>query len=199
MVALIYVVKWQKRGPPHAHILMIADATCKPKTSEVYDSIVCAKIADKKNFLGLHRLVTTLMMHGPCGSGNANSPCMVDGKCSKNFPKDFIESIVADSDGCPRYRRRNDGRHVVDGGVTLDNRHVVPYNPYLSLKYNAHINVEICSNIKACKYLSKYVYKGPDMASVALTSASNEDSKKEPVDEIRKFVNSRFNTAPEGM
>ena len=178
MIALIYVIEWQKRGPPQAHILMIADTKCKPKTPEDYDSIVCAEIADGEQFPEQHKIVTTLMMHGPCGSVIANSSCMVDGKCSKNFPKDFIESTVADSDGYPQYRRRNDGRHVVCRGVTLDNRHVVPYNPYLSLKYNAHINVEICSSIKACKYLCKYVYKGPDMASVAMTSASNEDSKK---------------------
>ena len=49
IVALIYVVEWQKRGPPHAHILMIADATHKPRTPEDYDSIVCAEIPDECN------------------------------------------------------------------------------------------------------------------------------------------------------
>jgi hypothetical protein len=38
----------------------------------------------------------------------------------------------------------------------------VPYNLYLSTKYHAHINVEICTTIKAVKYLYKYVYKGHD-------------------------------------
>ena len=38
MVAPINVVEWQKRGLPDAHILMIADATCKPKAPEDYDS-----------------------------------------------------------------------------------------------------------------------------------------------------------------
>ena len=35
--------------------------------------------------------------------------------------------------------------------------YVVPYNPYLTKKYNAHNNVEICSGNKYCKYLYKYV------------------------------------------
>lgn len=41
----------------------------------------------------------------------------------------------------------------------VDNRSVVPYNPYLLEKYDAHMNVEICSSITSVKYLYKYVYK----------------------------------------
>jgi hypothetical protein len=43
---------------------------------------------------------------------------------------------------------------------------VVPYNPYLSLFFNCHINVEVCSSIAIVKYLYKYVYKGHDRAQV---------------------------------
>ena len=32
----------------------------------------------------------------------------------------------------------------------------------MSTKFNAHINVEICTTVKACKNLYKYVYKGND-------------------------------------
>ena len=89
--------------------------------------------------------------------------------------------------------------------VPLYNRYVVPYNAYLSKKYNAHINVEICSMITSCKYLYKYVYKGPDMASVAICEQQPEQSQNAspqeiaPVhkewDEIKRFVNARFVTA----
>ena len=80
--------------------------------------------------------------------------------------------------------------------IPLDKRSVVPYNPYLSKKYNAHINVEICSSIRSCKYLYKYVYKGPDMASVAIEvqSSESDQEKRKDVDEINKYVNSRFMT-----
>ena len=37
----------------------------------------------------LFQIVTTCMMHGPCGSSNPNLPCMEDGKCTTHFPKDF--------------------------------------------------------------------------------------------------------------
>ena len=144
------------------------------------------------------------MMHGPCGTSNLSSPCMVNGKYSKKFPKDFTKQTLADADGYLRYQRRNDGQSVIKNGVTLDNRYVVPYNPYLSTKYNAHINVEICSSIKSCKYLYKYVYKGPDMASVSTEiqnkkpSEGHSDSTEKNNDKIKKFVNSRFLTATEG-
>ena len=51
-------------------------------------------------------------------------------------------------------------------GRTVDNSWVVPYNPYLSLRYKAHINVEFCSSPKAVKYLCKYTHKGNDRAMV---------------------------------
>ena len=112
MVALIYVIEWQKRGPPHAHILGICDKGSKPRTLDDYDSIVCAEIPDQQQFPELYKAVTTLMMHGPCGLSNLKSPCMVDGKCSKQFPKEFVEKTYAAADGYPCYRRRNDGKFV---------------------------------------------------------------------------------------
>ena len=157
MIGLIYVIEWQKRGPPHAHILGICDAQSKPRTLEDYDSIVCAEIPDENQFPELYKIVTKFMMHGPCGISNPNSPCMEDGKCTKRFPKDFVESTYT-GNGYPHYRRRQDGKQVMKYGVQFDNRYVVPYNSYLSKKYNAHINVELCRTIQSCKFLYKYVY-----------------------------------------
>ena len=95
MTALIYVIEWQKRGPSHAHILSICDRDSKPRTPEDYDSIVCAEIPDKHKFPELYKNVTTLMMHGPCGLSNPKSPCMADGKCTKQFPKDCRKNICS--------------------------------------------------------------------------------------------------------
>jgi hypothetical protein len=66
------------------------------------------------------------------------------------------------------YRRRDNGNTVTVRGQTLDNRWVVPYNPTLLLEFEAHINVEICSSVRAVKYLYKYVYKGHDRATVEI-------------------------------
>ena len=60
------------------------------------------------------------MMHGPCGTSNPTSPCMVDGLCSKQFPKEFVDKTFAGTDGYPHYRWRNDGKQVVKGDAQLD-------------------------------------------------------------------------------
>ncbi len=51
-----------------------------------------------------------------------------------------------------------------NSGFVFDNRWVVPYNPYLTMRYQCHINVAVYSSITTMKYLYKYVYKGHDCA-----------------------------------
>ena len=41
MVALRYVIEWQKQGPPNAHILGICDSANKPRTIADYDCCLC--------------------------------------------------------------------------------------------------------------------------------------------------------------
>ena len=132
MCALICVVEWQKWGPPHAHILAICDPANKPWSTDDYDLIVSAEISDPNTHPQLHAIVTKFMMHGPCGTANPKSPCMVDGHYSKRFPKDYVKDTNAGSDGYPHYRRRDTGKCVNKSGVLLDKKYVVPYNPYLS-------------------------------------------------------------------
>jgi len=55
-------------------------------------------------------------------------------------------------------------------GFVFDNRWVVPYNPYMTMWYQCHINVEVCNSITALKYLYKYVYKGHDRALAVVQS-----------------------------
>ena len=158
----VYTIEFQKRGLPHADILLILCDTATPRDIVEYDRIVCAELPDPVLQPRLHAIVKRCMIHGPCGVAKKSAPCSRDGRCSKRFPKAFSAITTNAEDGYPVYRRRDNGRVVNVGGAQLDNRWVVPYNPYLLLKFNAHINVEICSTVSAVKYLYKYVYKGRD-------------------------------------
>ena len=51
---------------------------------------------------------------------------------------------------------------------------MVLYNPYLTWKYQAHINVEVCASVQAVKYIHKYIYKDNDRTIVQLQQSNDE-------------------------
>ncbi len=188
VIAHVHVIEFQKRGLPHAHILMILAPEDKPKTPEDFNRLVCAEIPDKNLQPKLFETVSRNMIHGPCGILNPQSPCMIDGKCSKHYPREFVEVTTTNKYGYPLYRRRNNNKSITKNRVIIDNRWIVPYNPYLCQKYDCHINVEICSSIRSVKYLYKYVYKGHDRVIISI---KNSD------DEITNYLNARYVSASE--
>lgn len=190
--ALIYVIEFQKRGLPHAHILLTLCSADQIETHADIDRVVCAEIPDINVDPLLHELVKKHMMHGPCGDLNPTSVCMSDGKCKKEFPKDFCESTRDRANGFPIYRRRDNGVSVDVRGSTLDNRFVVPYNPYLLAKFNCHINVEVCNTVRSVKYIYKYVYKGYDCASLEFGRVNNGANEVVQINEIDNFLNGRY-------
>ncbi|XP_025192330.1 uncharacterized protein LOC112592482, partial [Melanaphis sacchari] len=188
--AFVYTIEFQKRGLPHAHILIILHEDSKLLTAEDVDDVVCACLPDPETDRRLFNSVTSHMIHGPCGQLNRNSPCMVDNTCSKNYPKEYSEETLYISDGgYPTYRRPNNGLVANVRAQQVGNEFVVPYNPYLLIKYDAHINVEVCSTVKSVMYLYKYVYKGHDAATVEVWNG----------DEIENYINSRYVSPPEAV
>ena len=194
----MHTIEWQKRGLPHAHILLWLK---EPIRANDIDKIISAEIPSLKDDPELFAVVTSCMIHGPCGKQNKNSPCMRDGKCSKKFPKEFTEHTKTDGEGYPDYKRRspdNGGRQVkiVRAGkeYIVDNSWVVPFNSELSKFFDAHINVEVCHTVKLIKYVLKYVNKGSDMAVYGLVE---EKQPKNPNDEIEKWQLARHISSSE--
>jgi len=83
----------------------------------------------------------------------------------KGTQKEFLDETRQGNDSYLEYRRCFQEPMYVNRNVNVDNRWVVPYNPWLLLKYDCHINVEVCSSIKNIKYLHKYVYKSQKSSS----------------------------------
>lgn len=174
---MIYTIEFQKRGLPHAHILIFLHPDYKYPSSEDIDRIISAEIPDDITDHVLYNHVKSLMIHGPCGALNSNSTCMQDGKCIRYFPKKYSDRRFHDEDGYPLYRRRNNGRVIKKGDIDIDNRYVVPYNPYLLKLYNAHINVEWCNQSRSIKYLFKYVNKGHDRVTASFYQSSADNTE----------------------
>lgn len=208
VVADFKVIEFQKRGLPHAHILLVLAPTCKPTSPRDYDYIVSAEIPDPHLHPAAYDTVTRMMMHGPCGELFPQAPCMVNGRCSKRYPKEFVEETTTGPSGkYPIYKRPNNGRtYRVSNLVSLDNRWVVPHNVPLCTKYNAHINVEICTGVQAVKYLYKYVFKGHDKALVSMRRSLRQGQRQqasaqrqEQVNEIQLYQEARYVSASEAI
>jgi len=106
------VLEHQGRGAPHVHIIMwVADCPGKG-TAEWVNKYTSAEFpfpppptatgeaADQQR--RLCDMVSKLMVHR-C---NDDGPCMVDGRCTKRFPKQFSEETVIGDGTYPAYRRR---------------------------------------------------------------------------------------------
>ena len=200
----LYSIEWQKRGLPHAHILLWLKMEYKIRATDI-DSVISSELPNPNEDPDLFAIVAKQMVHGPCGPMNPCSPCMKDSKCTKGFPKQFIQDTQTDHNGYPLYRRRkpNDGGftaqlRVKQAGQTgvydevqIDNRWVVPYNKFLCRAFNAHINVELCMSIKSIQYVLKYINKGCDMATFAVQDNASGN------DEIARFQTGRYVSASE--
>ncbi|KAK8792732.1 hypothetical protein WA158_002607 [Blastocystis sp. Blastoise] len=199
--ALLYSVEFQKRGLPHSHILIILDTNSKYRTEDEVDSIISAEIPDKESTPLLYELVKKHMIHGPCGPDYDTNCVCIDrstGKCSKRFPKEYIEQTNCHLNSYPLYQRRNIPDRTITlirshNTYTIDNRWVVPYNPYLLLKYQAHINVEVCCNIQSTKYIYKYALKGNDSVIAQLRRVNDNGI----VDETQAYLDCRYVSPPE--
>ncbi|XP_058790182.1 uncharacterized protein LOC131663668 [Phymastichus coffea] len=186
VASYVYVIEFQKRGLPHMHLSIILEQGYKITTSDIVDTFISAEIPIKIRNPRLYDIVIRNMVHGPCGNW-----CMKEGKCSKNFPKEFQQETTMDENGYPYYRRTDTGTsYKCPNGHKIDNRWVVPYCAKLLLIFDCHINVEIVSSIKAVKYLYKYIYKGHDAATVVIGQAENGATIEH--DECRNFIETRY-------
>ncbi|XP_076036527.1 uncharacterized protein LOC143022269 [Oratosquilla oratoria] len=193
--AHLYSIEWQKRGLPHVHILLWMK---RKVTENTVSSLISAEIPDKKKHPELYDIVTTNMIHGPCIGYDESSVCCNGkkndrGTCQKDFPKQCRSAIKFGNNGYPLYRRRAVGeggfsfvKKLKGQEVTIDNSWVVPYNPYLCLRFNSHINVECSNSIKAIAYVTKYVNKGCDRVLFTKTEGTEE------INEIKNFTDARF-------
>lgn len=100
----MYSIEWRNRGLPHGHILIWLMNKIR---AEGIDRIISAGIPDPDVDPQLFQIVTTNMIHGPCGALNSNSPCMDNGKCTKRFPKNLLPETITGNYGYPLYRRRS--------------------------------------------------------------------------------------------
>jgi hypothetical protein len=199
VIGYAYTIEWQKRSLPHCHITLILAPGDKIESPQDIDRVVSAELPQPEDVRDtsqneLLKLVLKHQIHGPCLE-DRTQPCLdTEGVCTRQYPKQFSSETLPLTDGYPTYRRRapkliqteprNKWRfkfrvtRTVKGRkkkIDIDNSYVVPYNPYLLLKYRAHINVEVVTNTGGVKYLYKYVYKGNDRVMYSIVLKVNRN------------------------
>uniref|UniRef100_A0A183C4Y9 ATP-dependent DNA helicase n=1 Tax=Globodera pallida TaxID=36090 RepID=A0A183C4Y9_GLOPA len=213
--AWFYSVEHQERGLPHIHLCLILDFARMHMSMEDYiDDYISAEIpelprdGDNSHAARLQRLFRRFIldnMYHTC------SPryCLVDGKCTKHFPRPFAEQTVIDDRIVGvQYRRRPPAQSeserlqsperfacAVSG---KDNRFVVPHNRFLAL----NINVEWIQGDACIKYVLKYVMKGCQLAFVQIvndTTATTAGTVVVNYDEFRQIRMARYQTPNEAL
>jgi len=188
-VAYVYVIEFQKRGLPHIHCLIFLKEPYKLLTPKAIDSCISARWPDPETEPFLFETVKKCMVHGPCRALNPNAPCMVNGKCSKGYPKNFQGFTTMDGHGYPLYMQPDDGWAYEVGGVMVDNWWIVPYSPFLCGDFDCHINVECAVSLGTFKYAFKYIQKGPDLAALEVNRH----------DEVKRWIQGHYISAPDAV
>ena len=82
--AVVYTIGFQKRGLPHAHILIWLKAGRENVCFNEIDKFVSVELLDRIIDHEGYKLVEQHMMHGPCELDKPNNSCMKNGICTKN-------------------------------------------------------------------------------------------------------------------
>jgi hypothetical protein len=112
--ALVYTIKYQKRGLPHAHIIIFLAGGHAFSESEAIDNLIRAKLPNRAlNPDGsLTEIVKQVMVYSLCGPLKPGAVYMKKAHANvlltyfKRFPKLFANKTIINKDGYPKYRRR---------------------------------------------------------------------------------------------
>lgn len=87
--------------------------------------LIRADIPDPAKEVKLYKLVSMFILHRPCGTANPDCPCMVNGICSKNFPKTLCQETHLLYNGYPDYRRSNRCHTIKKNSFVFDSKGVM--------------------------------------------------------------------------
>ena len=165
-VYIQYTIEFQKRGLPHAHILIRLEGA-QPSTATDVDELVCATRAPRCQSqckrcyqCMLHQSVEKHMIHACYPDRCFKNKTLKE--CAYGFPfQPCITSFVGD-DGFWILRRKSGDQQVV------------MYNADLLASYDCHINTQVACSTRCVLYLRKYLSKGPDSISALLLPAGTD-------------------------
>ena len=178
----MHVIEFQKRGLPHAHILIKFAKDCVLPSD--IDKVISAEIPEDASDAAL---VRKFMLHQHRNHANGGPPQSCQRmtssgryKCRFHFPHALQEFTTINFEGRVHYRRRKPG-----------DQWVVAHCLELLRKFNCHINFEAANTSHLFSYLFKYVHKGPDRTDFSI------QSEEAGFDEFKLYWTGRYLSAGE--
>ncbi|GJX30903.1 DNA helicase [Tanacetum coccineum] len=74
VTGVLYTVEFQKHGLPHCHTLLWVDSASEIQSPEDVDHFISADLQDPNVDPHGYRIVSEMMIHGPCGAANLSAP-----------------------------------------------------------------------------------------------------------------------------
>jgi hypothetical protein len=190
-VCVAYVIEFQKRGLPHAHIAIALKDEWKMLSGQEIDLMISAEIPDPVKHPKLNMIVLGNNIHVCNYHANDPSSCIENGICRKGFPFDLRNDTILVDSSYPLYRRRN--KHpseIVKKGrsILITDGRVVPYNPALSLLLNCHCNIQACSQIFHFKYFFKYFTKSAEAQIFYPNDPAKTEQKKAAFIKVKNSI-----------
>ena len=94
VAAHVHVIEFQKRGLPHAHILIILQEGYKILSEDQFDRYVSAELPEKELYPNLYELVMKNMIYDRCGKYGSTKSCTVNDKCEFHYPRAFCSQTL---------------------------------------------------------------------------------------------------------
>ena len=159
----IHVIEFQKRGHPHAHIIVRFKT---PIPFDQIDKLVSAEFPTGDNLSAADQRLRDLMlknMQHPKDHLNDDrySRCNKNGSCEYGFPHPIRARTTVDEHGRVLYRRRKE--EYAWTAQTI---------PVLILIWEGHLHADIVYTSECIIYAFKYLFKGVDHASVRVIDVS---------------------------
>lgn len=181
----ISVTEFQKRGLPHAHIII--KVSHEPPLS-MLDTIISAELPDPVEKPALYTAINRFHIHSRGHLSRPTSRCNRNGRCIYGYPQPITQHTYIDDIGRVHYRRRKE-----------EDQWVTPHIPALVEFMNCHIFVDVCSTAVIFLYLFKYLFKGPDRTRFSLRALSSPQDENELVDEYEDYVSARYLSSSEAV
>ena len=146
LLELVERQEFQQRGAIHTHMLLWTESGADALISKGF---IRADLPDQALEPELYQAVTKHQIHRCHADLCRKGPLLDHECCSKGFPAPLSQDT---------HRRGRDLRYTYRRSKDED-RWVVPYTPTILLLWDAHCNVQYCTDGGLAHYISKYVTK----------------------------------------